>query len=488
LENSIDNAAEILGKAMITNSGLGLNWPDAYIGQLIGLPPHFGIGISGGFTAISMDELKGIFDQFGIETSSSSFLPIPAAAGEIRIGGFFLPFDIGIKALPLPNIPVGEMEVGYKMAGGDFRYALMQDKGWTPAISIGIGLTYTSARLTTSLGKETDVDLSALGQSSVLKIPAPDLDFSMKNTTLDFKIQVSKKLLVITPYLGLGVSYGWYTIDFGVNSKIYDSISGVGSLDQAIIDAIANEYDISLDGTGLEKTVKYSGLGLRVQLQEFCPNQSGKREIPGTAPVPRTRAQARKRRVRNSLARITTEFCRRQNSSMNVLTSLFDLDRTPASGRHGYVEPGFGYAYSQPGGDKIFGKARPVQFGNPFFHRGCFGADGIGRNGKAGIFFRRGWKNIRRRGFWPPRLGFVGADGFPHFQAVEKAAFPFSPGNLHGGALRFFPPGLFREGGNFRCLLRTPAQGGKGLFLGFFQGKLPAVNGNVFFRFRANLP
>jgi hypothetical protein len=270
LEGAINDAATILGKAMITNSGFGLNWSDAYIGQLIGLPPHFGIGASAGFTAIPLSKLDSIYKEFdkdGIDSTSMpvDFLPLPGVAGEIRLGGFFLPFDIGIKALPLPEMDIGDIKLKYLMVGGDFRYALMQEKGWKPDISVGIGLTYTDVNLSSSIGDKTEIALEGLTglgsySSQKLEITAPQLDFSMNNITLDLKIQVSKKIFIITPYLGLGASYGWSTVDFGASTAVtYNN----GPPTPQLINDIANVTGISLSGTGLEKTVKYNGFGLR---------------------------------------------------------------------------------------------------------------------------------------------------------------------------------------------------------------------------------
>jgi hypothetical protein len=263
--NAIDDVGEILGKAMITNSGLGLNWSDAYIGQLIGLPPHFGIGASVGFTAIPLSEFESIYEKFGGNTDELdmpvNFLPLPAVAGEIRIGGFFLPFDIGIKALPLPEIDLGEAKLKYLMVGGDFRYALLkEEKGWKPTISVGIGLTYTNATLTTSIGDDSTFDLGSIGYTGDLTMTAPKVDFAMKNTTLDLKVQVSKKLFIITPYLGLGFSYGWSTVDLGASTTV--TYNGPTQL-QDVLDKILSAYGLPISGTGFDKSIKYNGLGLR---------------------------------------------------------------------------------------------------------------------------------------------------------------------------------------------------------------------------------
>jgi hypothetical protein len=267
VEDAIDDVGKILGKAMITNSALGLNWSDAYIGQLIGVPPHFGIGISAGFTAIPLSKLESIYEQFdddGIDSLDmpDGFLPLPTVAGEIRLGGFFLPFDIGIKALPLPEMDIGEAKLKYLMIGGDLRYALLREQGWKPTISVGIGLTYTNVSLKSSIGDSTDIELDGLGSSysnDYLTITNPNLDFSMKNTTLDLKVQVSKKIFIITPYLGLGFSYGWSTVDFGASTTVIPSSGTPGTWQ----DDIKNATGISISNTSLGKSIKYNGMGLR---------------------------------------------------------------------------------------------------------------------------------------------------------------------------------------------------------------------------------
>jgi hypothetical protein len=158
---------------------------------------------------------------------------------------------------------LGEATLNYLMVGGDFRYALLREEGWKPTISVGIGFTYTKVGLKSSIGEDTDVDISSLGtgySGSSLTIEAPELDFSMDNKTLDFKIQVSKKIFIITPYLGLGASYGWSTVDFGANVTNDDTnVSSGKNWKQDI----ANLTGISISDTSLSKSVEYSGFGVR---------------------------------------------------------------------------------------------------------------------------------------------------------------------------------------------------------------------------------
>jgi hypothetical protein len=97
--------------------------------------------------------------------------------------------------------------------------------------------------------------------SATLNITAPKLDFAMKNTTLDLKVQISKKLFIITPYLGLGLSYGWSTVDFGANSTI--TITPSSGVPTSWKDDIMGFTGLSLENTGLGKSTTYSGLGIR---------------------------------------------------------------------------------------------------------------------------------------------------------------------------------------------------------------------------------
>jgi hypothetical protein len=273
-KGAITDVGELLGQALITNSALGLNWSDAYIGQLIGLPPHFGIGASVGFNAIPMSKFESIAEDLGVGDDFPgdmpvNFAPLPAAAAEIRLGGFFLPFDIGIKALPIPEQDLGGgAKFQYFMLGGDFRYALMKEQGWKPSISVGVGLTYTKVKMSYSVDEDITINLADMDTSGgysgytneTLTITPPTLAFEMRNTTLDLKVQVSKKLFIITPYLGLGLSYGWSTVDLGIGDTNISISGGPFNWKEQISEYIG----VDLDDTSLEKTIKYSGLGARV--------------------------------------------------------------------------------------------------------------------------------------------------------------------------------------------------------------------------------
>jgi hypothetical protein len=106
LQNGVVDFSEKMAKSLPFNSSLGLNWSDAYIGKIFpSVPPHFGIGGSFGFTTMDLPALKTLAGQLGYGmpfTTDRLFFPVYTLEG--RLGGFFLPFDIGVKFGTLPSV------------------------------------------------------------------------------------------------------------------------------------------------------------------------------------------------------------------------------------------------------------------------------------------------------------------------------------------------------------------------------------------------
>ena len=129
------------------NAQVGLNWSPAYIGKF----PHFGIGSTLGFSTIPYSAMKPVLDRFNITIPSNmEFLqtlgiPFPAWAIDARLGGFVLPFDIGLKFGFIPEALKDKLvnfTLDYLMIGGDVRYQLVKERFIVPAISVGLGYTY----------------------------------------------------------------------------------------------------------------------------------------------------------------------------------------------------------------------------------------------------------------------------------------------------------------------------------------------------------
>jgi len=149
--------ASTLSATLPFNSTLGLNWSDAYIGQLLGVPPHFGVGVSAGATTVQADEIKTLLTTLGVDTGAfPRIVPIPAAVAEARIGGFLLPFDIGVKGGYIPpdlgktiKDATGGLNLDYLAAGADLRFALIKGNLLLPRVSLGVGVNYMKGGLST---------------------------------------------------------------------------------------------------------------------------------------------------------------------------------------------------------------------------------------------------------------------------------------------------------------------------------------------------
>jgi hypothetical protein len=283
VQSAISDIAGEFAKSLTFNSVLGLNWSDAYIGQilnkppekLLNSPPHFGLGVMAGATTINKDRIVAALKKAGAEEGDFDtipLIPLPAGAAEIRLGGFILPFDLGVKVGVVPSLTILDILFDYTFAGFDFRYALVREeaKGWKPNVSVGAGFNYIKGTLAhVSIGNNLDwgfTDPFSQARHEIF-MSAPDLSVNWNNVTLDLKAQVSKRLIyVFTPYLGLGTSFGWSTVGCDITSQIlYDG----GPFDAAAINEVmgflkTNGIPLDVDNTGFSMEEKDFSFGLRV--------------------------------------------------------------------------------------------------------------------------------------------------------------------------------------------------------------------------------
>ncbi|MBQ0166019.1 MAG: hypothetical protein KBT02_02785 [Treponema sp.] len=157
-------------------------WADAYIGQLISIPPHVAVGINLGGSFMGNNKM---FENIGksIGLPILSYLPgapVPDASFDARIGGLFLDFDIGVHGsffrVDMEDMDFLNGSVQVNSYGIDFRYCILTQKLIIPAISIGIGydhvstdalLTMTSEAAQLGFTFKTNADLlSATAQTS----------------------------------------------------------------------------------------------------------------------------------------------------------------------------------------------------------------------------------------------------------------------------------------------------------------------------------
>ncbi len=238
LQGDFDQFAQGMASSLPFASTMGLNWSWSYIGKL----PHFGVGASAGFIMLPVDALTNVTSALNIPTNflPSQFsnvaggLPFPAYTLEGRLGGIGLPFDIGVKYGFIPAgvqtsinqafsnaLNVNGAAFDFKLYGAELRYELVKEKFLIPEISVGVGLNHIQGNivLPTNLGFNRSFTDPNGGTYNVA-MSNPDLGFNWNSTSVDAKVQVSKKiLLLVTPYVGAGLSYGFSNAGGGLSAQ-----------------------------------------------------------------------------------------------------------------------------------------------------------------------------------------------------------------------------------------------------------------------------
>ncbi|MDR2418538.1 MAG: hypothetical protein LBD79_05745 [Treponema sp.] len=289
LQTRVNEFSESLVKSLPFNAAIGLNWSDAYIGKVFpSLPPHFGVGVSAGMTSMEIDAFKGLLDMFDAGALGSvgdlTFMPVPAYATEARVGGVFLPFDLGFKfgILPENSLSLGNVKLSYTLLGASLRIAplelLLSGNPLLlvlPNISVGVGVNYLSGGIgDISIGKAINFSFTLPGKESnsyTLGLSEPKLGLSWETTALDFTLQASKNLLVITPYIGVGVSRATSKAGYGVTTKVKYTENSIDK--ELTTDAeLKNLRDklesarlggIDVDANGFESIIENSGVSFR---------------------------------------------------------------------------------------------------------------------------------------------------------------------------------------------------------------------------------
>jgi hypothetical protein len=256
LQEKAEDFSDSLAKSLPFNASLGLNWSDAYIGKLLpSMPPHFGIGASFGFTTVDMAAAGDLAEALGFNIPfDAKKLILPMYAGEVRLGGLFLPFDIGVKAGVLPAVGLwgSGIDTNYTLIGADLRYALTEGGVILPKISVGLGFNYLKGGLEASAGKQMEYGFTG----GSLTAANPNVNLYWETKVLDFKLQLSKSIFIITPYLGLGMSYGWSEAGYEAKAPVTLN-SGLLSDAQAYLDGM------DIEGNKISSSFKVKGFSAR---------------------------------------------------------------------------------------------------------------------------------------------------------------------------------------------------------------------------------
>lgn len=254
LDGAFSSLLENLSLIVPENTSALQTTPDAYIGKLFpSIPPHFsaGIAVSGTLidTSLVTDSIQTLFSEIktsleennaavDLNLSLPSKLPLPTMSVRARIGGLFLPFDAGVFAVAtkdvLKNIKITDMdfEFDYITFGADFRYAVFQGNILLPQVSLGAG--YIFQKQNVSLGASKEISSEAEG-TTVEGNLSTAVNLALKTNTLYLQAQISKKILVFTPFLGgralvtksdYGFDWNYTTV---INGNEIDTASKSGS-------------------------------------------------------------------------------------------------------------------------------------------------------------------------------------------------------------------------------------------------------------------
>jgi len=281
LQENLGGFTDNMATALPFNSSIGLNWSDAYIGQLLAVPPHFGIGVTTGFTTMKFDAINGLLDMFGesmplsdVDMLKNIGLPLPAYTVDARIGGIIKPFDIGIKAGYIPPDLMGNMfdsfdnfGLNYLLVGADFRYSLINKKILPIRLSVGLGVNYLQGGINTSIsGENLSFKFTDTNDDEYTLFPGDvNMGLEWKTVSAELKAHVSFPFKIVTPYAGVGISYARSEAGLKFKSDISIKDNSDVDVDLKDVEEILKGYGLSgITAQGFESMNKLNGFNTRI--------------------------------------------------------------------------------------------------------------------------------------------------------------------------------------------------------------------------------
>jgi hypothetical protein len=271
LTKGLDTFTTDVPKSLPFAADSGIDWSSAYIGNLINADfpfVHFGLGATGGFTSIPATAFKPLVTGLG-QSFDLSFVPLPFVNINGRIGGLVLPFDVGFKLGFVPSAfsSYGGYQISYNTWGADVRYSVIKSNLVFPDIMVGVGVSGLNAGVTKSFGKQAQYTVS----THTLTVTAPKLTVDLSSVEYEAKAQISKGILFVTPYAGLGVGYGTGNAKAGIKSNVSDNLGSLAFWKTYLPDVSSTGFSQS-SNAGVFNTRVYGGmsfdfLALKLDLQ-----------------------------------------------------------------------------------------------------------------------------------------------------------------------------------------------------------------------------
>ncbi|MDC7232106.1 MAG: hypothetical protein PQJ58_02650 [Spirochaetales bacterium] len=249
--------AEETAKALPLAANMGLNWNDAYSGKF----PHFGVGLTAGAVFLPSEAFEDVLALTGTDNLAGMDklgIPLPVYSFDGRLGLPVIPLDVGFKfgVLNPEMLDLDGMAIGFKMIGGDVRWGILEDKRFRPDVSIGFGYTWLNGDITAPMADQ-NIDISDTGVGSTLSLRDSDVNYNWSSNVMDFKAEVSKKILILNLHAGAGYSYGFSKAGGGLTaSNVYVDDTQISD-DQ--IDQINAATGMSIDPNGLSVLSEING-------------------------------------------------------------------------------------------------------------------------------------------------------------------------------------------------------------------------------------
>ena len=255
LQNGLSSFVNNAPPSLPFAASAGLDWSDAYIGQLVDTSfpwVHLGVGFTGGVTSLPTSAINPLLEALG--QADLSTVGLPFTAFNLRLGGLVWPFDMGLKIgfLP-PGLTANGLSYTYSSLGFDVRYNLLKDDLLWPNVSVGGGVNYMSAVASGSYGNQVTY---SDGTGNTLILSKPKLDMKLSSLEFEAKAQVSKTFLfILTPYLGLTAFYGTGHAEAAATSNISTTGQPVSYWQQ---------YVPGITNTGFTKSNDQGSFGMKI--------------------------------------------------------------------------------------------------------------------------------------------------------------------------------------------------------------------------------
>lgn len=207
VNKGLDSFAESLANTIPASSGTIGTWNDAYIGQLLAIPPHLGVGASVGLTKLDVTGIKSAASSLKIPAIPSlpDNLVFPTYSIDAIVGGLILPFDLSafVTYIPEGKLNFKSLQLTNLSYGAKIRLPLLKENILLPGLSIGVGYSANTGKL-------------EAGDTS------KNIAVSYNTTVYSAEAQLSKSFILVTPYVGARVlaSKSENTYDWNLKTSV----------------------------------------------------------------------------------------------------------------------------------------------------------------------------------------------------------------------------------------------------------------------------